>query len=140
VVEYGADTTRAIANLIFSGNTTRYPDIKWIFSHSGGTMPFLLSRFTREEAVMKDREQKLPKGVMFELKKFHYDTAQGNHDGALHALMKIVAPSQVLFGTDYPFRPGSDEVQGLAAYPFKRQERQAIERMNALKLMPTLKS
>jgi predicted TIM-barrel fold metal-dependent hydrolase len=124
---------------VFSGTAARYPDIKWIFSHSGGTMPFLLSRFTREEATMKEREQKLPNGVMYELKKFHYDTAQGNHAGALQALMKLVTTSQVLFGTDYPFRPGSEEVDGLAAYSYKRQERQAIERLNALKLMPTLK-
>jgi predicted TIM-barrel fold metal-dependent hydrolase len=139
VIEYATDTTRTIASLVFSGTAARYPDIKWIFSHSGGTMPFLLSRFTREEATMKEREQKLPKGVMYELKKFHYDTAQGNHGGALQALMKLVKPSQVLFGTDYPFRPGAEEVDGLAAYPYKRQERQAIERLNALKLMPTLK-
>jgi predicted TIM-barrel fold metal-dependent hydrolase len=139
VIEYATDTTRTIASLVFSGTAARYPDIKWIFSHSGGTMPFLLSRFTREEATMKGREEKLPKGVMYELKKFYYDTAQGNHDGALHALMQLVTTSQVLFGTDYPFRPGSEEVQGLAAYPYKRQEREAIERLNALKLMPTLK-
>src|SRR5260221_2491364 len=109
VVEYATDTTRAIASLLFSGNPSRYPDIKWIFSHSGGTMPFLLSRFSREEATMKEREQKLPKGVMYELKKFHYDTAQGNHPGALQALMQLVTTSQVLFGTDYPFRPGKEE-------------------------------
>jgi 6-methylsalicylate decarboxylase len=139
VIEYATDTTRTIASLVFSGTAARYPDIKWIFSHSGGTMPFLLSRFWREESTMKEREQKLPKGVMFELKKFYYDTAQGNHPGALQALMKLVTTSQVLFGTDYPFRPGKEEVDGLAAYSYKRQERQAIERLNALKLMPTLK-
>ena len=30
VVEYGADTTRTIASVIFSGTSTRYPDITWI--------------------------------------------------------------------------------------------------------------
>lgn len=141
VVEYATDTTRTIASLVFSGTAARYPDIRWIFSHSGGTMPFLLSRFTRQEADMKERaRERMPKGVMYELTKFHYDTAQGNHFGALSALMKIVTPSQVLFGTDFPFRNGAEEIGGLAAFGFQAKDLRAIERDNALKLLPSLKA
>jgi predicted TIM-barrel fold metal-dependent hydrolase len=77
---------------------------------------------------------------MHELKKFYYDTAQGNHAGALAALMKIVTPSQVLFGTDFPFRDGAEEIGGLTAFRFKPKDLRAIERGNALKLIPTLKA
>jgi len=141
VVEYATDTTRTIASLVFSGTASRYPDVRWIFSHSGGTMPFLLSRFTRHEIDMKEKAARaMPKGLMYELKKFHYDTAQGNHSGALAALMKIVTPSQVLFGTDFPFRDGAEEIDGLAAYRFSAEELRAIERDNALKLLPSLKA
>jgi hypothetical protein len=45
VIEYGAHTTRTIASLIFSGSTTRYPDITWIFSRGGGMMPYVIERF-----------------------------------------------------------------------------------------------
>jgi predicted TIM-barrel fold metal-dependent hydrolase len=141
VIEYATDTTRTIASLVFSGTASRYPDIRWIFSHSGGTMPFLLSRFVRQEIDMKDRAVKaMPKGLMYELRKFHYDTAQGNHSGALAALMKVVTPSQVLFGTDFPFRDGAEEIGGLSAFQFRPEELRAIERDNALKLIPTLKA
>jgi len=141
VVEYATDTTRTIASLVFSGTAARYPNIRWIFSHSGGTMPFLLSRFTRQEVDMKERaKERMPNGVMHELRKFHYDTAQGNHSGALGALMKIVAPSQVLFGTDFPFRDGAEEIGGLSAFQFQAGDLRAIERDNALKLLPTLKA
>ena len=140
VIEYSTDTTRTIASLVFSGTAARYPDIRWIFSHSGGTMPFLLSRFVRHEIDMKDRAAKaMPRGLMYELKKFHYDTAQGNHYGALAALMKIVTPAQVLFGTDFPFRDGAEEIGGLAAF-FQADDLRAIERDNALKLIPALKA
>jgi len=81
-IEYATDTTRTIASLVFSGTAARYPDIRWIFSHGGGTMPFLLSRFAHEERTVKNRDQCLPKGVVHELQKFYYDTVQANHPGA----------------------------------------------------------
>jgi 6-methylsalicylate decarboxylase len=140
VVEYATDTTRTIASLVFSGTAARYPQIRWIFSHGGGTMPFLLSRFTREEAVMKDREQRLPHGVLYELKKFYYDTAQANHPGALAAMMRLIPITQVLYGSDFPFRPGSDVNEGLLQFRFKPRDLRAIDRDNALKLLPSLKA
>ena len=138
-IEYATDTTRTIASLVFSGTAARYPDIRWIFSHGGGTMPFLLSRFTHEEKIIKNRGEVLPKGVVFELKKFHYDTAQANHGGALAALTRLIPIEQILLGSDFPFRPGRDVVEGLNAYGFKARDLRAIERGNAMRLMPTLK-
>lgn len=140
-IEYAVDTTRTMASLLFGGAAAAYPDIRWIFSHSGGVTPFLLSRFIRQESDMKDRaKQALPAGVMHELKKFYYDTAQGNHAGALDALMRIVPVSQVLYGTDFPFRDGAEANAALASYRFSVAERVAIDRDNALRLMPRLKT
>jgi len=138
-IEGPVDTTRTMISLIFQGGAAKYPDIKWIFSHSGGVTPFLLSRFEREEAE-KDRKSVLPRGLMHELRKFYYDTAQGNHEGALKALMTIIPASQVLYGTDFPFRPGAEENTGLARYGFSAADRMAIDRDNALRLMPRLKA
>lgn len=138
-IEYATDTTRTMASLIFSGAAARFPNIRWIWSHSGGTTPFLLSRFFVEEKLLKDKETKLPNGVMHELRKFYYDTAQGNHPGALDALMRMVPISQVLYGTDYPFRFGDEVNAGLAAY-FKGSDLRAVERDNALRLIPGLKA
>lgn len=139
-IEYAVDTTRTMASLIFEGAAARYPDIRWIFSHSGGVTPFLLSRFQREEATLKDRQQKLPSGLMHELRKFYYDTAQGNHAGALLALLKIAPVSQVLFGTDFPFRDGAEVIQGLAAHGFSSADLRAIDRDNAQRLFPRLQA
>jgi aminocarboxymuconate-semialdehyde decarboxylase len=137
-IEGPVDTTRSMISLIFQGGAARYPDIRWIFSHSGGVTPFLLSRFQREEEAIKDKSL-IPKGVIHELRKFYYDTAQGHHPGALQALLAIIPTSQVLYGTDFPFRDGAEVIEGLGRHGFSAAERQAINRDNALRLFPHLK-
>jgi predicted TIM-barrel fold metal-dependent hydrolase len=138
MIEWATDTTRTVASLLFSGAAARYPDIRWIFSHGGGTMPFLLSRFVYQEATMKGKEHVLPKGLMYELKKFYYDTAQANSAPALAALLKVAPLSQILFGTDYPFRTSAEVTGGLTAQRFPTKDLRAIERDNALRLLPEL--
>jgi predicted TIM-barrel fold metal-dependent hydrolase len=139
-IEYAVDTTRTMASLLFHGAAARYPDIKWIFSHSGGVTPFLVSRFEREENYTKGIKEQLPNGFKHELSKFYYDMAQGNHPGALDALMHIAPVSQFLYGTDYPFRDGAEVNTALAKYArFNAAERRAIDRENALRLLPVLR-
>jgi predicted TIM-barrel fold metal-dependent hydrolase len=77
--------------------------------------------------------------LLFELKKFYYDTAQANHPGALAALLKLAPVPQILFGSDYPFRTAAEEIDGLAAQRFAAQELAAIERGNAERLFPGIK-
>jgi len=138
MIEWATDTTRTAASLLFSGTAARYPGIRWILSHGGGTTPFLLSRFQFQEASMKNKEQLLPNGLMYELKKFYYDTAQANSAPALAALSKVAPPSQILLGTDYPFRTAAEVTSGLMAQHFSAKDLRAIERDNALRLLPKL--
>jgi 6-methylsalicylate decarboxylase len=140
VIEYATDTTRTIASLLFSGTAARFSDIRFIFSHAGGTTPFLSERLTRLPMANKDLEARVPNGVMHELKKFHYDVAQAAHPMALGSLLKLVPVSQVLFGTDFPFRTSADHVRGLGDYGFSAGDLRAIERDNALRLLPGIKA
>ena len=82
----------------------------------------------------------MPNGVEHELKRFYYDTAQAAHPMALASLMKLVPISQVVFGTDFPYRTAADHVKGLTAYGFSASELQAIDRDNAVRLIPRLKA
>ena len=66
VIEYGTDTARAIARLLFSGTAHRYPDITWIFSHGGGVLPMLYERFVRAGNLPQNKPH-VPNGVMAEL-------------------------------------------------------------------------
>jgi 6-methylsalicylate decarboxylase len=136
-IEYATDTSRTIASLVYSGTAARFPNIRFVFSHGGGTMPFLLGRYERLAAERKDAW--LADGAAPQLKKFYYEIAQANHSGALDALLALVPISNVLFGTDYPLRPASEAVEGLSAYKFTDAQRLAINRANAERLVPRFK-
>src|SRR4029077_8795071 len=137
-IEYATDSTGTIAHLVFSGTAMKFPDIRWIFSHSGGTLPFLSRRIVRlaEERKLAN----LPNGPLPEFAKFHYELAQGNTPGQIAALLKMVPLAQVMYGTDFPFRPGAEVNEGIAAYGFTPADIRAIERDNALALLPRLKA
>jgi 6-methylsalicylate decarboxylase len=133
-IEYATDSTRTIAHVVFSGTAAKYPDIRWIFSHSGGTLPFLTGRFIR---LAQERKIADPLPAF---RKFYYELAQGNTPGQIAALLKMVPISQVLYGTDYPFRDGTEVNAGIAAYGFSDEDIRSIEREVALKLLPQLKA
>src|SRR5262249_31727807 len=73
-------------------------------------------------------------------RKFNYELAQGNTPGQIAALLKMVSISQVLYGTDFPFRDGAEVNQGIADWGFAAAELRAIEQENAVKLLPRLKA
>lgn len=136
VIEFCADTSRAIARLLFSGAAHRFHDIRFIFSHGGGTMPFILERYTRRPLAAPDLADRVPDGVVAYLKRFYYDTAQASHPYAMASVRQTIAVSQLLFGTDFPFRNAEDHVSGLRECGFTEAELQAIECGNARRLLP----
>ena len=137
VIEYATDTSRAIGKLLFSGSAARFPEIRFIFSHGGGTMPFIAERFFRAHIgnplPLKER---VPQGVLHELRKLYYDSAQASHPYAMGALKRLVGASQILFGTDFPYRTAEDHVKGLAECDFTIEERLAIDCGNTRRLLP----
>ena len=136
VIEFGTDTTRAITRLLFSGAAARFKDIKWIFSHAGGTAPFLAERLVRYAQTEKGMAERVPDGVLAYLARFHYDTAQAAHPWALASLTRLVAVAQILFGTDFPWRTAEETAKGLRAFGFSDQDLRAIDCANAECLLP----
>ncbi len=80
-IEYATDTTRTISSLIFgeAGTAFKCPDIRFIWSHSGGTLPFLTGRLIRLARDRKDA--RMPDGPIPILKRYNYEIAQGNTAG-----------------------------------------------------------
>ncbi|MFX1281636.1 MAG: amidohydrolase family protein [Promethearchaeota archaeon] len=131
VLEFVFDTTRAIVNLIHRGAAKRFPDIRFIFSHGGGTVPFITWRITFGN-----------KKIINQLKRFYYDTAVSATSYTLSSLLSLVEPTHVLYGSDYPFLP--ERVvkimnDGLQNYDFERETLMNIFQQNALNLFPRFK-
>ena len=138
MIEFGTDTTRAIASILFDGgNAQRFRDIKWIFSHAGGTMPFLIERFVRHPTLVPAVRPNFPNGVLPELQRFWYDTAQVSNPSAMSALTKIIPVEQIVFGSDFPYRTSIDHVNAIRATGmFTEAQLRMIERDTPLKLLP----
>jgi len=136
-MEYGTDTTRAIVGVTFNGDAARFPAIRFIWSHAGGTAPFLASRI---DAASRNAIDRVPDGFISALKKFHYDLAGAANRGAIASLLELVAASQVLFGTDFP--PGGTSAEYARALTdvgmFSAADLRAIDRENAVRLLPRL--
>jgi len=138
-IEWQTDTTRAIAQMIFGGAADRYPNVRMIWSHGGGTMPFLIERFVNM-AKSPQFAAKFPQGFAAAAAKFYYDTAQVANPPAMSALTKVVPMSQIVFGTDYPARTIADNVNGLRdCGVLSARDLQQINRENTLTLIPQLK-
>jgi 6-methylsalicylate decarboxylase len=163
VLEFVFDTTRAVANLIFSGTLKRYPHLRIILSHAGGAVPLFSERLMdRSEilAVMQKVQagqapppspeelealmQTALESTFRQLRALYYDTALSTNNTVLSALQRLVPSSQILLGTDYPFAQEAGiryALEGLATYAgFSEQDRKAIESQNALKLFPRLQA
>jgi predicted TIM-barrel fold metal-dependent hydrolase len=126
--------------MIFGGAQARYPNVRMIFSHGGGTMPFLVERFVNM-ARGPQMAARFPQGFAGAAEKFYYDTAQVANPAAMSALSKVVPVSRIVFGTDFPFRTAGEHVKGLKdCGVFDAKALQAIDRENALPLLPRFRT
>ena len=135
------DTTRAILSLMFTGSLGKYRDIKFLWSHGGGTVPMIAGRIDWLSNVqMRNRKDILPDGIEAELKRMWYDTANAGYASSMAAMLKIVAPSQIVFGTDYPYITTEWNMKALRGAGVGDDMIKAIESENAKALVPRLKA
>jgi predicted TIM-barrel fold metal-dependent hydrolase len=139
VIEVPHDTTRTITSLLLGGSFARYRDIKWIFSHAGGTIPLMAGRIDAFYGKRPNLKEFAPEGIFGELARLHYDTANATSEPTVAALLKIVKSSQITYGTDYPYFP-LDQIEELRKLGLAAADLTAIESGNAMRLLPNLKT
>jgi 6-methylsalicylate decarboxylase len=103
LIDYPADTTRAVARLHYSNTFARTADVTYILSHAGGTVPYLAGRFAiiDEMGVVPDAETR--GAVAGTFRRLYWDTALSWGDPVLQMLREVVGIDRVVFGTDYPY-------------------------------------
>lgn len=140
MMEYLFDTTRAAANLMFSGALERYPRIRFILAHAGGVLPFFAWRLS-VSPMIDPRLPQWPREKIFErLRHFWYDIALSPGAQTMGALKAVADPDRIVFGSDWPFANARVVDAALAAHAAPElhdpAERAAIDRRNALALFP----
>lgn len=135
MIEFPHSTTRAMVGLVSSGTFARCPNIKFIFSHAGGTLPFLVNRIVGQASVMGHKGWDEP------LRRCYYDTAGSANSAAFGPLLQLVTSKQVLFGSDFPFAADSavtTSIAGLRALGLPDSDLGDIEAANAKRLFSRL--
>jgi predicted TIM-barrel fold metal-dependent hydrolase len=137
--EYPFDTTRAIANLIYTGALDRHPNVRLQFAHLGGTATFLAHRLnslaTREPALAANASR----SVFEYLARQYFDTGLSNNLAALTSTRLIAPLEHVVYGSDWPYlvQPqGDDPSEDFDRLP--AAERSKIDHQNATALVPRL--
>jgi 6-methylsalicylate decarboxylase len=138
-IEYPFDTTRTITSLLINGSLAKNSDIRWIFSHGGGATPMLAGRMAETVGRRPNAATIMPNGVSAELRKLYYDTASAASPASMAALRLMAPTSHILYGSDYPFVKAAIGIEELQHTPMSDAEREAIDRGNALALLPRLK-
>jgi 6-methylsalicylate decarboxylase len=121
LLDYPVDTSRAIAKLHYSNTFARTPDVKYVFVHAGGTIPYLASRFAivDEMDVIPGAQER---GAFVDvLPHLYWDTASAFSDPVIHMLRSVTGLGNVVFGTDYPYPRDEISIGGL------RQLQQTVE-------------
>ena len=125
------EDTVAALRLILAGTVTRYPKIRIIVPHLGGTLPFLVERL---DGSLAGRTQYKPSEY---LKRLWYDKVNGS-DAALRCARDAFGADRLLLGTDFPHLAGprfEQCVSYIEQSELAREEKIAVLDRNAQSLL-----
>lgn len=139
IYEFPFDTTRAMMDLIYRGKIQKYPNIKWIISHAGGTIPYMAYRLST--IAQENKASSLSSDEVLEaLKSLYYDVALSTSPSVFSTLKELVGASHILFGTDSPLRYEkgvTESIEQFSSYEgFDDREKSKIMSETAKELFP----
>lgn len=104
VVEYVFDITMCAGRLMMSGRLSQFKNLKIIFAHFAGVLPFLGDRFDSTYSMLRSREivkdlGSLPSAI---LKNIFVDTSGAGSTSMLNMALEFFGPDRILWGSDFP--------------------------------------
>jgi len=140
MIEFTFDSTRVVVNLIFSGTTVRFPKVRFIVPHAGGTLPFLARPIAMFGARLAAEGTAID--VQEDLRRMYYDLAGSPGSNALAPLLEMTERTHILYGSDYVHTPeavvSAHLNELLSSRLLSTEDFRAIARDNALTLFPQL--
>lgn len=145
ILEFMFDSTRMATHMVVSGAKARFPGVKMICTHGGGTVPYLVSRVSvlaPHFAMLEGRSIPSAEELIAGYASFHYDLTASTSAAQQDAMRQLVPASQLMMGFDYPMMHPSTiapSQRRFAAYTgWNDEERRAILHGTAQRLLPRL--
>jgi len=130
IIGWPYSTSMAMMRLAYGGVLERFPFLKLITHHAGGTVPYLAKRIE-----LSDRRE-LPRAIGDYLRLFYGDTAVQGNTANLMCARAFFGADHLLFGTDFPFvRDLSMNVRAVEAMEIPEDEKKAILEDNVRRLL-----
>lgn len=139
IIDYPHESTRAACDLLVNAHLKRFPNVKVILSHGGGTLPYIVERAGPFISMFTKRDVN---EVMNEFRSFYYDLALVDRKASFALLKRLVGIDHILFGSDIPYAPEAS-VKTFSASDGEELTDEEVEKIrwkNAVRLFPRLGS
>lgn len=135
LIGFPAETSLAIASVIFGGVLERFPKLKFCFVHGGGFVPYQIGRLEHGYKIRPEPKVNVSKPPSEYLRSIYFDTVL-HYEPALNYLVTTFGADNILLGSDYPYDMGEFHpvlaVQKLRSISF--DDKTKILGTNALKI------
>lgn len=129
VVEYVFDMTVSVAKLMMSGIFNKFPQVKFVFGHFAGVIPFIKDRFDATYQMLRQRQivkdiGALPSEIF---KKIYVDTSGVKSVSMLNMALETFSPDKILWGSDFPAkRDLKESIETINKLNLREEEKQGI--------------
>ena len=137
LVGFLLDTTLCITLLMFEGVLERYPRIRFVLSHLGGTIPYIAERIDRGYEAYPEVRVNIKERPSFYFKRNCYYDTVAFEPRALQFALEFAGPEHVLLGSDYPHQIGDmgKAVRVIENLPISAEVREKVIGANAVNLL-----
>ncbi len=135
VLEYMFDLSICIGKMMMSGTFRKFPEVKFIFAHYGGVIPFLKERFDNTYAMLRSREyvKDLGGSPSAFFRNLYFDTSGSKSLASMQCALEIVDADHILFGSDFPVNQSiADSIKMIAKSYLTEVQKGAILRNSIL--------